>query len=276
MTNARNRRQALKLAVGCGGVQVNWLACGSFFRISLGFLPGGIQAMKRTSKKTSAPVADKPRARRIISVLKRTYPQAECALQHNNPFELIAATILSAQCTDQRVNLVTPALFARFPNPQKLADASLGEIEKIIQSTGFFRAKAKSLQGMARGLVEQHGGEVPRSLEELITLPGVGRKTANVVLGTAFGVATGVVVDTHVQRISRLLGLTRAITPEKVEQDLMQLLPRSEWIMFSHRLIHHGRKICIARRPKCLECPLLKLCPRVGLPPLEKVKNSAD
>ncbi|WP_437204985.1 endonuclease III [Planctomicrobium sp. SH664] len=210
----------------------------------------------------------KQRVRKIIAALKRTYPDAECALVHANAFQLLSATILSAQCTDQRVNLVTPKLFERFPEPADLARGSLEEIEEIIQSTGFFRAKAKSLKGMATGLVEHHGGEVPQQLAALVQLPGVGRKTANVVLGTAFGIPSGLVVDTHVKRITALLGLTTHHDPEKVEQDLMQLVPRKEWIMFSHRLIHHGRQICIARRPRCTECPLLKLCPRVGLKPL--------
>jgi endonuclease-3 len=210
----------------------------------------------------------KQRARKIITRLKRAYPVAHCALRHENPFQLLAATILSAQCTDERVNMVTPALFAKYPTPAKLAAARPADVERMIQSTGFFRAKTKSLRGMARGLVEQHGGDVPRDLDALVALPGVGRKTANVVLGTAFGIPTGVVVDTHVQRISRLLGLTTGKTPEQIERDLMALLPKREWIDFSHRLIHHGRRICIARRPKCPECPLLRLCPRVGLPPL--------
>ncbi|MSR57679.1 MAG: endonuclease III [Planctomycetaceae bacterium] len=208
------------------------------------------------------------RAGRIARRLARAYPEALCALNHETPFQLLAATILSAQCTDQRVNLVTPELFRQFPTPEKLAQASQHDVERIVQSTGFFRAKAQSLRGMAEKLVSDFGGELPRSIEQLIELPGVGRKTANVLLGTAFGIATGVVVDTHVKRIAHLLGLTRHTQPEKVERDLMRLLPRKDWVCFSHRLIHHGRQICIARRPKCRECPLLKLCPRVGLPPM--------
>jgi len=210
----------------------------------------------------------KPRARKILAQLRKSYPNAVCALTHRNAYELIAATILSAQCTDERVNMVTPALFQHYPTPQALAKAAQADVEKIVQSTGFFRAKAKNLIGMARGLVEHHDGEMPRTVEELIQLPGVGRKTANVVLGVAFGIATGVVVDTHVRRISNLLGFTRSQNPEIIERDLMQILPRKSWIDYSHQIIHHGRKICIARRPRCLECPLLKLCPRVGLPPL--------
>lgn len=210
----------------------------------------------------------KRRARKIARVLARAYPDALCALHHDNPFQLLVATILSAQCTDQRVNLVTPALFRRYPTPEKLAQASQPEVERMIQSTGFFRSKAKSLTGMARKVVDDFDSSLPRTVEELTKLPGVGRKTANVLLGTAFGIATGVVVDTHVRRLTRLLGLTRHTDPGKIERDLMELLPQKEWVDFSHRLIHHGRRICIARRPKCPECPLLSLCPRVGLPPL--------
>ncbi|MEZ6068582.1 MAG: endonuclease III [Planctomycetaceae bacterium] len=208
-------------------------------------------------------------ARYVTRRLKQTYPVAECALTHRNAYELLAATILSAQCTDERVNMVTPGLFERYPTPGALAESRQADVEKIVQSCGFFRAKATNLRGMARGLVDRHGGAVPKSLEELVDLPGVGRKTANVVLGTAFGIASGVVVDTHVKRITRLLGLTTANAPEAIEQDLIELLPRTEWVGFSHRLIHHGRRVCIARRPRCGECPLLKHCDRVGLPRLE-------
>lgn len=208
------------------------------------------------------------RALKIARQFAKTYAGAECALKHNSPFQLLVATILSAQCTDERVNMVTPALFAKYPTPAALAISKQADVEKIIQSTGFFRAKATNLRGMAQALVDQFGGELPRTLEEMTSLPGVGRKTANVVLGTAFGLPTGVVVDTHVKRITRLLGLTKHLDPAKIEQDLQTLLPKSEWINFSHRLIHHGRQICNARKPNCPECPLLKLCPRVGLPPL--------
>lgn len=210
----------------------------------------------------------KQRALKIARQLAKTYAGAECALKHDSPFQLLVATILSAQCTDERVNLVTPALFAKYPTPAALAASKQSDVEKLIQSTGFFRAKATNLRGMAQALVEQFGGELPRTLDEMTSLPGVGRKTANVVLGTAFGLPTGVVVDTHVRRITRLLGLTKHLDPAKIEQDLQALLPKSEWINFSHRLIHHGRQICNARKPNCPECPLLKLCPRVGLPPL--------
>ncbi|MFN9374273.1 MAG: endonuclease III [Planctomycetaceae bacterium] len=212
--------------------------------------------------------ARRQQALAVAQALAQHYPVAECALHHESPFQLLAATILSAQCTDERVNLVTPGLFRRFPTPQALATASQEEVERLVQSTGFFRAKAKNLRGMAQALVEHHGGELPRTIEELTRLPGVGRKTANVLLGTAFGEATGVVVDTHVRRITRLLGLTRQQDPVKIERDLVDLLPPEEWINFSHRLIHHGRRVCIARRPRCADCPLLTLCDRVGLKPL--------
>jgi endonuclease III len=205
-------------------------------------------------------------ARKIVTRLRKAYSDAECALTHQNPFQLIVATILSAQCTDERVNMVTPQLFEEFPTPQALAEADLTRIEELIQSTGFFRSKAKNLQGMARALVERHEGELPRSLEELTAMPGVGRKTANVVLGTAFGIPSGVVVDTHVKRITNLLGLTESSNPDIIERDLMEVVPKKEWINFSHRLIHHGRRICIARRPRCPECPLLDVCQRTGLP----------
>ncbi|MDX1968192.1 MAG: endonuclease III [Planctomycetaceae bacterium] len=213
------------------------------------------------------------RAQRVVQTLAVAYPEALCALHHESPFQLLAATILSAQCTDERVNLVTPQLFARYPTVEKLAEAPLEDVEAIIRSTGFYHAKAVNLIGMAQGVVQRHGGELPTTLEELIELPGVGRKTANVLLGTAFGIASGVVVDTHVKRITQLLGLTSAKTPEQIERDLMELLPANEWVNFSHRLIHHGRRICIARRPKCDGCPLLQDCLRVGLPPLQSSQS---
>lgn len=210
----------------------------------------------------------KTHALQIARRLAEFYADAECALHHRNAYELIVATILSAQCTDARVNIVTPALFKKYPTPAALANAKQEDVEELVKTTGFFRAKAANLIAMAQGVVEEHSGKIPQTLEELVKLPGVGRKTANVVLGTAFGIAVGVVVDTHVKRITYLLGLTKSTQPEKVEADLMELLPASEWVNFSHRLIHHGRRICIARRPKCKECPLFDLCPRVGLPPL--------
>lgn len=211
---------------------------------------------------------EKQRVDKIVKTLAKTYPKAVCALNHKTPFELLAATILSAQCTDERVNMVTPKLFAKYPSVVSLAKAKQADVEEIIKSTGFFRNKATSLIGMAKAVVEKYDGELPRTMEKLVHLPGVGRKTANVLLGTAFGIATGVVVDTHVKRLSNLLGLTTSTNPEQIERDLMEKVPQEEWIDFSHRLIHHGRQICIARRPKCLECPLLPLCPRVGLPKL--------
>ncbi len=213
--------------------------------------------------------ARKQRARRVLRALKRAYLDAECALIHDSPFQLLTATILSAQCTDERVNATTPKLFAAYPTPQALAASQQSDVEKIVQPLGFFRAKAANIRGMALALVERHAGQVPRKLDELVALPGVGRKTANVVLGTAFGIPSGVVVDTHVKRISFLLGFTQSTNPEIIERELIELLPKNEWIMYSHRLIHHGRKICIARRPRCAECPLLSECPRSGLPPLQ-------
>ena len=207
------------------------------------------------------------RARRVVDLLKQAYPDAHCELTHQSPYQLLAATILSAQCTDARVNLVTPALFARYPAPAALAEADRGELEALIRSTGFFRNKAKSLIGMARALVERHGGEVPSTMEELRVLPGVGRKTANVILGNAFGINAGVTVDTHVARLSRLLRWTRQTTPEAIERDLMALIPQEEWALLSHLLIWHGRRICIARRPRCADCVVNRFCPsRQDLP----------
>ncbi|HKV72077.1 MAG TPA: endonuclease III [Gemmatimonadales bacterium] len=216
-------------------------------------------------KRNESPAALKQRTRKIIGRLTREFPDAHCALDHRNAYELTAATILSAQCTDARVNLVTPVLFKAYPDPGSLADADQAAVENIIKSTGFFRNKAKSLLGMARALVERHGGRVPDTMEALIKLPGVGRKTANVVLGNAFGKNEGIVVDTHVQRISGLLRLTREKTPEKIELALMPLVPRPKWTIFSHLLILHGRKTCIARRPLCGECRISDLCPSADL-----------
>ncbi|MBI5511777.1 MAG: endonuclease III [Deltaproteobacteria bacterium] len=197
----------------------------------------------------------------LLALLRREHAAATTALSHTSPFELLAATILSAQCTDLRVNKVTPVLFAAYKDPAALASANLTDVESIIHSTGFYRNKAKNLVGMATGLVTRFGGEVPRTMDELLTLPGVARKTANVVLGSAFGIAAGVVVDTHVIRLSRLLGLSRHDEPEKIERDLMAKIPRSAWIFFSHALILHGRQTCIARRPRCERCVLSQLCP---------------
>jgi endonuclease-3 len=196
----------------------------------------------------------------ILKALDEAYPNAVCALNHRSPWELLIATILSAQCTDVRVNMVTPELFRRFPTPAAMAKASLPELENLIRTTGFFRNKAKSIKGAAQAILERFGGQVPQTLDELITVPGAARKTANVVLGVSFGKAEGVVVDTHVFRIAHRLSLTQSNTAEKVEQDLMRVLPRDKWIAFSHQVIHHGRQVCVARNPKCRECALEPLC----------------
>jgi endonuclease-3 len=203
----------------------------------------------------------KKRARAVERLLRKEYPDAKCELDYRNAFELAAATILSAQCTDKRVNMVTPVLFKRFPDAFALAAADQAEVEEIIKSTGFFRNKAKSLIGMAKAVVAHHGGEIPRSMDELFALPGIGRKTANVVLGNAFEMNEGVVVDTHVARLSKLLGLTRQTDPVKIELDLMQLFPRKSWALLSHLLIWHGRRVCVARKPRCDECVLNRICP---------------
>jgi endonuclease-3 len=196
----------------------------------------------------------------ILKALDEAYPRAECALNHSSPWELLVATILSAQCTDVRVNMVTPELFRRFPTPAAMAKATLPQLEALIRTTGFFHNKAKSIQGAARKIVAEFGGQVPQTLAELITIPGAARKTANVVLGVSFGKAEGVVVDTHVFRIAHRLGLAKGDTPQKVEQELMRILPQDRWIAFSHQLIHHGRQVCIARKPKCDRCNLEQLC----------------
>lgn len=218
-----------------------------------------------TGPKTAASAPAKRHAARVAKLLAQTYPAAKCALNFRSPLELLIATILSAQCTDVRVNIVTNELFRKYRSAADYADADSRQLEAEIKSTGFFRSKAKSIQSACRRLVDEYDGQVPKDLEALVKLPGVGRKTANVVLGTAFGIASGVVVDTHVRRITKRLGLTTHKEPEKIERDLMAVLPRKEWVDFSHRLIHHGRRICIARRPKCDECTLNKVCPRVGV-----------
>jgi endonuclease-3 len=203
----------------------------------------------------------KTRTRDIIRRLKRAYPGAKCSLNHSNPFELLVATILSAQCTDDRVNIVTADLFRKYKKPEDYLKVSPRELEKDIQSTGFFRNKTKSIQGTSKVLTEEYGGQVPHTMDELLVLPGVARKTANVVLGNAFGVKAGVVVDTHVTRLSHRLALTQQKTAEKIEQDLIEIVPKKDWVIFPHLLIWHGRKICKARNPLCAECPLEKLCP---------------
>lgn len=219
--------------------------------------------VKRTSlvpaRETRAQL--RARASLIVKQLRTLYPDAHCELDYRNPYQLLVATILSAQCTDVRVNLVTPALYRRWPDAATLAQADRTELEDVIRSTGFFRNKAKNLIGMAQGVVAAHGGRVPRTMAALQALPGVGRKTANVILGNAFGVSEGITVDTHVLRLSRLLRLTRHTEAEPVERDLMALVPHDDWALVSHLLIWHGRRICIANRPKCGECVLSDICP---------------
>jgi endonuclease-3 len=217
-------------------------------------------AKSRTAKKDAGLELAPERIAELLRRLQAAYPNAECALLHTNAWELLVATILSAQCTDARVNMVTPSLFRKFPSPGAFAQASLPAIEEEIRSTGFYHNKAKSISGAAKRLVSELGGKVPQTMEELLTLPGVARKTGNVVLGVAFKIAAGVVVDTHVLRLSHRLGLTRAEDPKKVEEDLMRIIPKDRWIAFSHEMIHHGRQICVARKPRCVDCPLESLC----------------
>ena len=208
--------------------------------------------------------ARRARARQIARALARAYPDAWCALHYENPWQLLVATILSAQCTDAMVNQVTPRLFAEYPGPRELAAAPVEALEAIVKPTGFFRQKAKTLQVVGRILVERHEGRVPQTMEELCALPGVGRKTANVVLGTAFG-KPAIFVDTHVRRLAGRLGLTTNDDPDKIEADLRELLPPKEWTRFAHRLIHHGRRVCVARKPRCSVCPVAEWCPRIGV-----------
>lgn len=218
----------------------------------------------QASDTPAAPIED------VLRHLDDLYPAAECELHFENPFQLLIATILSAQCTDERVNQVTPALFARFPTPEAFVAASQEEVEALIRSTGFFRNKAKNIRAACQRIVEVYGSEVPRTMEELLTLPGVARKTANVVLGNAFGVAEGIAVDTHVGRLSRRLGLSRHEDPVKVERDLMTLLPSERWNLINHQLIWHGRRICYARKPDCPRCPMATFCPAAGRAPAEE------
>ncbi|MEY4187317.1 MAG: UV-endonuclease [Planctomycetota bacterium] len=224
--------------------------------------------MPRRARESSA--QKRERVLQIVKRLEQLFPVAECALHHTNAFQLLVATILSAQCTDERVNKSTPELFRRFPDAAALSAASQEDVEEIVKPLGFFRSKAANIRAMAAGLVEHHGGEVPADLEALVVLAGVGRKTASVVLGTWFGIPSGVVVDTHVRRLTNLLGLVKSQNAEIIERELMDLVPQSEWINFSHRLIHHGRRTCVARRPRCAGCGLLSLCQRVDLPALEE------
>ena len=220
------------------------------------------QGKKPVAKKTAGVAAgtDPKRVAAILAGLDAAYPEATCELNFSNAFQLLIATILSAQCTDVRVNQVTSELFRKYTNPEDFAYASPAELEKEIRPTGFFRNKTKSIMGASKGLIEKFGGEVPRTMDEILTLPGVARKTGNVVLGTAYGIASGVVVDTHVIRLSQRLDLTRNDEPKKIEQDLMKVIPENKWIKFSHQLIWHGRRVCAARKPKCAECNLASLC----------------
>jgi endonuclease III len=198
--------------------------------------------------------------RAILQKLDEAYPAVTCALKHENPFQLLISTILSAQCTDERVNQVTATLFSTYPGPQAFAYANQSELEREIRPTGFFRNKTKSIMGASKKILDDFGGEVPQTMEQILTLPGVARKTANVVLGTAFGIPSGVVVDTHVQRVAGRLDLTKNTDPKKIEQDLMRVIPQDRWILFSHQLIWHGRRVCQARKPKCIECNLERIC----------------
>lgn len=203
----------------------------------------------------------KNRTAEIIKRLKKAYPDAHCALNHTSPFELLIATILSAQCTDERVNIVTADLFRKYRGPEDFVKASQEELERDVHSTGFFRNKAKNIKAASQRLIDVYSGEIPQTMEEILTLGGVARKTGNVVLGNAFGIASGVVVDTHVSRLSQRLGITEEKTPEKIERDLQELVPKKDWVMFSHWLIFHGRQVCNARKPKCHECVLADICP---------------
>jgi len=220
--------------------------------------------LSATIRPNMARKPDKRQIRLLLTKLTRLYPDAHCALHHDDPLQLLIATILSAQCTDVRVNMVTPALFRRYPDARGFAEAKPEELEELIRSTGFFRNKAQNIIAACKAIVAEHGGKVPDSLEQLVQLPGVGRKTANVVLGDAFGVP-GITVDTHVGRLSRRLGLSRHEDPEKVERDLMAVIPKAEWTPVSHRLIFHGRQVCFARKPNCDGCVLNDICPRIGV-----------
>jgi endonuclease-3 len=227
------------------------------------------KASAKPPSKSAKSAAKKPNAAaiapKVCERLAADYPEVTCALENESAFELLIATILSAQCTDERVNMVTPELFRRWPTPEKMAAAPLEQLEKVIHSTGFYRNKAKNIQGCSRELADLYDGEVPRDIDAMVKLPGVGRKTANVVLGTCYGMATGVVVDTHVTRISNRLGLTTHTDATKIEKDLMELVPQDQWVDFAHRMIHHGRQICMARKPKCDECSMNGFCPKIGV-----------
>ncbi len=220
---------------------------------------------KAAEKKNIGRAQLQAHAEAVGQELARLYPDAYCALTHQNAFELVIATVLSAQCTDERVNMVTPVLFKRYPTAQALGNAQQEDVEAIVKSTGFFRNKAKNIIGASKRITEVYGGRVPDTMEELLTLPGVARKTSNVVLGNAYGKNIGVVVDTHVSRLSQRMGLTKQKTPEKIELDLMKLFPQKDWTVLSHRLIFHGRQVCYARNPQCARCTLFSICPRVGV-----------
>lgn len=222
-------------------------------------------AKPKSKKFTESLVQKQNRTNEIVKLLKRYYPDVECALHHENPFQLLLATILSAQCTDERVNMVTPYLFEQFPTPQALADAKVEEIEQVIRSINFYRNKSKSLKSCAQSLVEDHGSVIPQTVEELVKLAGVGRKTANVVLGVGFKIPSGIVVDTHVGRLSNRLGLVQTLDPEKIEASLQQIIEKQNWIEISHLLITHGRQVCKARNPQCEICFLNELCPKTGV-----------
>lgn len=220
-------------------------------------------AKVRKKGKAGGRTPDPTNPKRVAAILQRlneAYPDATCELKHASPFQLLVSTILSAQCTDVRVNQVTETLYKKYPSPEAFADANPSELEQEIRPTGFFRNKTKSVMGASKAVVEKFGGKVPRTMEEILTLPGVARKTGNVVLGTAYGIASGIVVDTHVQRLSHRLELTKNQDPKKIEQDLMKVIPRDKWIKFSHQLIWHGRRVCVARNPKCMLCNLEKIC----------------
>ncbi len=219
-----------------------------------------IPARSKTAPAPKAGGTDPKRVAKILEKLNEAYPAATCALKHDNPFQLLISTILSAQCTDERVNQVTAVLFPKYPTPEAFAYANPKELEQDIRPTGFFRNKTKSIMGASKKIVEEFGGVVPKTMDQLLTLPGVARKTANVVLGCAYGIASGVVVDTHVQRLSRRLDLTANEDPKKIELDLMKIIPQDRWILFSHQLIWHGRRVCQARKPRCIECNLEKIC----------------
>jgi len=218
------------------------------------------RAKRKPARRGALRGTDPGRVRAILSKLDEAYPAATCALRHANPFQLLISTILSAQCTDERVNIVTQSLFPKYPTPKDFAYANPQELEQDIRPTGFFRNKTKSIMGASKRIIEEFGGNVPQTMEELLTLPGVARKTANVVLGTAYGIASGLVVDTHVQRVSARLDMTKNADPKKIEQDLMKVIPQDRWILFSHQIIWHGRRVCQARKPRCIECNLEQIC----------------